>query len=248
MASTAAGRLLTAQQRRQQMAVRARTLQTVLALWPLFDVRRIDQTWPALEPALVALVERGYSESAAVGNAYYHTFRAAEGITGNLPPVAAPALDRVAVATSLRVTGPVEAKRLVGLNRPDVANRTLVMLSGAIGRHVMDGGRNTIIASATAERQTTGRRVGWARVTSGDPCAFCAMLASRGPVYSESTGDFQAHDACGCTVEPMFRDTRSAWPPRSREWRDLYNEATADAESGDLLNAFRRAYEGRRAG
>lgn len=246
MASTAAGRLLTQQHRQRQLAVRARTLQVVLTLWPLFDVRRIDETWSALEPALVALVERGHSESATVAGGYYQAFRSVEGMPGALAiPEVAP-VDRAQVATSLRVTGPVTAKRLTMLNRPDVAGQTLASLSGSIGRHVLDGGRAALIKAAAEESRTTRRRVGWARVTSGEPCAFCAMLASRGPVYSEDTGDFRAHDHCSCTAEPMFRDSQ-AWPGRAREWHQLYNEATRDAESGDLLNAFRRAYEGRRA-
>lgn len=246
MASTVAGRLLTEQQRRQQLGVRARVLQTVLALWPLFDVTRIDESWAAVGPALVALTERGYGESAAVGSAYYRAFRAAEGVTGALPALAAPAANTAAITTSLLVTGPVEAKRLIALNRPDVAARTLASLSGSIGRHVLDGGRHTVMSAAVAEGRATGRRVGWARVTSAEPCAFCAMLASRGPVYSADTARFQAHDACACTAEPVLRGSQE-WPGRAREFRRIYNEATVDAESGDLFNAFRRAYEGRPA-
>lgn len=246
MAATVVGRLLTQQHRQQQLAVRARALQMLIALWPLFDVRRIDETWLAMEPALLAAVERGRAESAALSSAYYRALRAAEGIEGAVEVPALEALNMAQVQTSLRVTGPVVAKQLVEMGRADAASRALVTLSGAMTRHVLQGGRATVLGAAEADTKATGRKVGWARVTSADPCYFCAMLASRGPVYTRESSDFKAHDACACTAEPMWRDSRSSWPPRSREWRDLYNESTRDAPSGELLQAFRRAYEGRK--
>lgn len=44
-------------------------------------------------------------------------------------------------------------------------------------RAAKNAGRETITESAEAN----GRR--WRRVTDGNPCSFCAMLAGRGPVY-----------------------------------------------------------------
>jgi hypothetical protein len=43
-------------------------------------------------------------------------------------------------------------------------------------------------------------------VTSGSACEFCSMLARRGAVYGAESVSFHAHDACGCSAEPVFRD------------------------------------------
>jgi hypothetical protein len=43
------------------------------------------------------------------------------------------------------------------------------------------------------------------RVLGGAGCDFCQMLAGRGEVYSAETADFEAHDHCGCTAEPIYR-------------------------------------------
>lgn len=54
-------------------------------------------------------------------------------------------------------------------------------------RFAKDAGRGTVVASAEAN----GKR--WRRVTDGNPCSFCAMLAGRGPVY-------RTEDAAGLVV------------------------------------------------
>jgi hypothetical protein len=64
------------------------------------------------------------------------------------------------------------------------------------------------------------------------------MLASRGPVYSKKSIDFKTHDGCGCTPEPVF-SRNAAWPAGSREYAEMWQEATAG--EADQLNAFRRA-------
>jgi len=98
------------------------------------------------------------------------------------------------------VTGYVTAERLRSLKHPDPSRVALVRVSGAVARHVLDSARETLLASVRADRRARG----WARVTSAEPCKFCAMLASRGAVYSATSGVFQAHDHCGCTLEPAF--------------------------------------------
>lgn len=109
----------------------------------------------------------------------------------------------------------------------------------------MRGGWDTIEESVRSDR----RALGWQRVTSGDPCAFCAMVASRGPIYKEDTVDFEAHDHCSCEPEPVYSESvfedRSLWPETSRRLRDTWDEVASGAE--DPLNAFRRALEGREA-
>jgi hypothetical protein len=113
------------------------------------------------------------------------------------------AFDEGAVArarTSLQVTGYVTTERLRALKHADPGSVALVRVSGAVTRHVLDGGRETLLASVRGDRRARG----WARVTSAEPCEFCSMLASRGGVYMATSGAFAAHDHCACGVEPVF--------------------------------------------
>lgn len=95
-------------------------------------------------------------------------------------------------------------------NRGDAAVKARVAseLGRRVGRHVVDAGRSAVADSAHngSARFKSGRpaRVGYARVLSGrESCAFCAMLASRGPVYSKDTvvrrrDGRRYHDGCDC--------------------------------------------------
>lgn len=46
---------------------------------------------------------------------------------------------------------------------------------------------------------------GWRRLTHGDTCKFCRMLASRGAVFKRDTARFAAHTDCDCTAQPVFK-------------------------------------------
>ena len=81
--------------------------------------------------------------------------------------------------------------------------KALALLSGAAQRYVRKPGRQTIRLSA----ERSGAR--FARVTDGDACAFCVMLAGRGAVYStrETAGDLDDyHDDCGCEAIAVWSD------------------------------------------
>lgn len=147
-----------------------------------------------------------------------------------------------AARTSLIVTGPVNIKARTGRGEDlDLAERrALVEASGAASRHVLNGGRESLLTVVDADATA----LGWARVTDGDPCYFCAMLASRGPVYkTRAQAAFQPHDHCACTVEPAF-SREAAWPGRGREFQQLWNDLIRGRYSGkDAIRAWRRLYE-----
>lgn len=90
----------------------------------------------------------------------------------------------------------------------------------------LNAGRETIRKSSTS----------WRRVTDGNPCGFCAMLVSRGPVYTSERGagaggDYHTH--CGCTVEP-FEGSFGDWEPTADEQRfiDAYEEVHQGGMTG----------------
>lgn len=251
MARTEEAAALTEQHRLMQLRVRASTLRGFMLLWPLWNGD--SASFARLVQATKPLVRVNHQLSATAAVAYYESFRKAEEITGAATPRLAGPIDVQQLVKSMYVTGEVMTKNALASGQsPQEARQTaLTRVSGAVTRHALAGGRDTIISSVGADKHSEG----WARVTDGDPCAFCAMLAGRGPVYkSEFTADFQAHDHCGCVAEPIYPG--ATWPGRAREFHDLYNQATRDAAasgeldrgtSNDLLNAFRRVYDAHRA-
>ncbi len=119
----------------------------------------------------------------------------------------------------------------------------------AVRQHqtTLDAGRDVVVLSAAAN----DRR--WRRVTDGNPCAFCAMLATRTDYTSPFAAQYvvgrgkttrlgargrrglgvrprgsrslgeKYHDHCGCTVAEVFDD----WEPSyaERQQKALYEEA-----------------------
>lgn len=120
-------------------------------------------------------------------------------------------------------------------------NTALSTTLGTASRIVMDGSRTTITDTIAADPVA----VGWYRLTDGHPCAFCAMLASRGITYkSEKTADFQSHNDCGCTAAPAFSRDQEL-PDVNHEALSVYRDATRGVKSGGQLAAFRQAWDAR---
>lgn len=261
MASTDAGRELTEQHRRQQLAIKAATTAATLELWPLLDPERLDATAPAWVAANERLIAAQDRRSQRTASAYFQTFAAAE--TGRLyEPLATVPLNTERVRETLLITGPVRLKSLMsrGHTLDRAATTTRVLTAGEAAKLALGGHRQMLVDSLNATYADNPPPIGWARVTDGDPCSFCAMLSGRGPVYRSAEtavtgrflnarGDgFRAHPHCGCTAEPVFhRDAE--WPGRSREFHDQWNQAQREARdagelrrgtSNDALNAFRR--------
>jgi hypothetical protein len=157
-----------------------------------------------------------------------------------------------AAQVSLAVTGPVGQKSKAARGKPldRARDESFVDAAGAASRHVLTGGRQSLLTLLDRDPQS----VGWIRVTDGDPCAFCAMLASRGIVFSRGSfkrsnakfdgpGTVKVHDNCACTIEPVY-SKNTQWPGRAREFRKMWDDHIKDNYSGEnAIRAFRRLYE-----
>lgn len=170
-----------------------------------------------------------------------------------------------AVEISLNVTGPIGQKSKIKRGKPlqVVRNESFVEAAGAASRHVLDGGNR----SALRLIEQDARLIGYIRVTDGNPCYFCAMLASRGPVYRTpkraggsnqrgtrnpsgrageaftGAGAWKVHDNCACTVEPVYT-TDTGWPGRGREFQQLWNEHIRNRYSGEeAVRKWRQLYD-----
>ena len=85
----------------------------------------------------------------------------------------------------------------------------------------------------------------WRRVADTNPCAFCAMLVTRGPVYhtrATALGARRYHNHCGCTAEE-YRGDPADWEPTPREQQyvDLYDDSYKPGMSGRETAAAMRA-------
>ncbi len=229
-----------------------RVVSEVLTVWQAVDPLRLAALdWSS--PILAAL-GRLRSESRDLATTYYQTLRRAEAPTGpRLPREAFADEDdrwRERALTSLRVTGTRAIARLVGagLDPARALDQTGPGVAAASVRHTLAAGRSRVERATAADPAARG----WLRVTDGDPCWWCAMLASRGAVYlsreSASTrGGTEAeyHDGCGCQPEPFFH--APVLPDTTREFGALWADSTQGLSGKDARLAFRRAYEARRA-
>lgn len=233
MASTADGRLLTAAHQRTQIAIGARAAEEALLLWPLLDWRDLDGSSPYWTALSTLAVNRRMQQSQAAAATYLDEYRQAEIGKPATVALGAPA----GTATALRIAGLVRVKKLIarGMDPEDAHSAAFTKYAGIVRRQTMMGGRLTIARTTGRDR----RAIGWRRVTDGNPCAFCAMLASRGPVYRDaaSADGLQYHAHCGCSAEPEY----SAWEPTETEqgYIDAYTDARYPARTKSVKAVLR---------
>jgi hypothetical protein len=71
------------------------------------------------------------------------------------------------------------------------------------------------------------------------------MLASRGGVYSERGGRFEAHDGCSCSVEPLWE--RQPDPPEVKALQADWRQATSGLSGREAIAAWRRFWDAKKA-
>lgn len=253
MARTPEGRLLTAAHMRQQLALRASVIRDVVKLFPMWDPRDAA-SYKRFEDTMVMLVQSRATNSAALAARYYDMFKNVDApgpvlTWGESARLAAPPIESE-IRAAVSATARAGTYRALGAGQPyEAAMRNgLVQVSGAVTRHVLNAGRDTILGAVQQESGT----VGWIRVSDGAPCAFCAMLLSRGPVYltfasagnkaAAEDHDFDWHDRCACSAEPFFEG--SQWPEQNQQLREQWDATTGGYSGGDAINAFRRSLSG----
>lgn len=247
MARTEAGNRLTAAYRAQQLANRAGSIRDLTLLWKAVDPTNLRDTIDVFSQAAAILMDRGYDQSAADGANYFTLFRRVEGARGPAPTVAlaarAPLVETRGLLRGSALIGIIAARR-AGMSVQESSDKGLVRVIGTFAKLMLAGGNRTVLGAVQRDRAA----LGWARVTSSDdPCAFCRLLSSRGPVYqSEASADFETHDFCACTAEPVYDGTGL---DQSKEHLQEYRDAQAWARStGNLstdtsnnaLNNYRR--------
>lgn len=255
--------------RRSQIQTSLTAAALVRALWertidPL-NIQESANKWMLLA---VPVILRYREQSATSGSLYYRALRALE-----LPdapqfiPPKAKLMERQFLEKSLWSIGPqkmLDAESKVADGEDPVvqikmaANQAAGIIEASTIRHTQNGGRATVDQARLADPVA----VGYYRETDGDPCFFCAMLASRLGVYKvdsfdqsdprfEGDGKAKVHDQCACHNRPLFaRQDESKFPQSTREAARIWNELPstyrgAPTSGSNAIRAFRSAYANR---
>lgn len=224
-----------------QNEVGAQTASQMLSIWPLIDPANVSGTFADYLDVAYTVIQSGNQQSVELAAAYYAAARETLFGVDSFVPVLAPTISREQIYSSLGATALARIRQ--GLIRSEdwarITDKGASLGAGAGMRLALAGGRETLLQSTRADP----RAVGWQRVTSGNACEFCEMLAERGVVYAEEAADFAAHDNCGCFAQPEFSQEQTAvrdYTPSERfsiqEQRDANNEriraALADRRNG----------------
>lgn len=222
---------LTAQHRRDLARLAATIAGQVNRVAMGADTADVDAWWARTSPQVIRVVAQGHDVAAALARRYLEQHAALEGVRLAAARAGANAQE---ISTSLHVTGPVAFKTNIRISEdPLVARRIMGQaLSGSAQRLTLNGDRATTMRTFTESDQIAG----WRRVGGGS-CAFCSMLLSRGAVYSKDSVEFQAHDRCKCSAEPLYE--REPEPESVRVLQDQWAEATAGRSGVDALKAWR---------
>lgn len=232
------------ERRRQRALLTLALREALLPIVRLLRPRMGDAEWRAVVEAAYPAVYRGRMDHWRLAERVYRAERAR--VLGDGGPVEFPRRnyppDALDAAWRERVK-----PRLDALDEDDDVPELIVEEAVSVAdRHAKDAGRQAEIDAARHDP----RAIGYARRLSGVVnCAFCVMLASRGPVYKSAesalvrhegrgrsavaTGE-PFHDRCDCEVVPVF--DRQNWDGRAEyeRLRKLWDT------HGGTLKDFRR--------
>lgn len=149
-------------------------------------------------------------------------------------------------ARELKTYTPAEEKAVIS-NIKEISTRNV---AAAAVRHAQAGGRQTVFENSKQDRTA----LGWIRATRAKPCAFCAMLASRGIQYrpfredsfEESdlrftgAGNAKVHDECGCAMKAVYFKEDPILK-RNEVFADMWTRWGAGG--GNAAYRFRRGYD-----
>lgn len=201
---------------------------------------RVEETYPVFLRAAELLLDRGRRESHRIARGYYLAEAAARGLPAPAEGLVVATLGPGQAEAALQASGATAARAASakGLPPAEVLRAGQLAVAGSAKRLVLNAGREYLVNASILDPAADG----FARISDGRPCHFCAMLVSRGPVYSRDTANFEAHDKCGCGVRLVYPDDPDGgWSNQARAQESLW-DATGD------LSTFRRATRAARTG
>jgi len=237
VAATAEGRRLTEGHRRAQLAVLAPLMRQFVAEWSS-DNAFSGAAFTAWLSMFAPEISAAYALSAQAAERYYAALRGAERVPGPGVRAIVPPPAPAALVERLVRFGPDVVAGLVasGKSEPEATKVVKQQLVLAVTKEVLAGGRDSISAHMAADTRVRG----WQRVPAAGCCAFCAMVASRGPVFRSrqaAGGGKQWHPGCRCQPEPVW-SRRSKLTPEAQRHAALWDKVRPGS-----FREFRRAYE-----
>lgn len=201
----------------------------LVALWRSLDPSDATATTAALKATLPDLVSSYGVVAASLAADFYEELRVEAEVRVPHATVLAdlPSSERV-LALAGWATGPLFSAT------PD-ADLALSRLAGGLQRQVAGVDRATIADNVDSDRAGAT----FARHASANACAWCAMLASRGPVYrSEATATgARYHDSCHCVAVPSWSGEDYQPAPYVARWDRAYRDAVkATTSSGQPID------------
>lgn len=195
--------------RRAQAALSSRAAADLRKVWPRLLTMSPDRTAEALALVLAEVTDKYGSASAALAAEWFEELRAASGATGSLTAQAAalPSTERLEILARWGV-GPL-------FGATPASATALSLVTGGLSRQVLSVGRETLMQSIATD--PAGPR--YARHASANACAFCAMLATRGPVYASkaSAGTVTGENLGGTDYRKARRLDGTVTPERRAE-------------------------------
>lgn len=222
------------------IAVRKDVIRSLVPLFSTLDEAELNRSFPGYERKAVEVIREGEVKASRLAVQFYAEHRAHEHARGDAPRLPAKLASPEQLRTNLFVTGPVEVKRALaqGASMDEAMKRGQAATSGAGSRIAANAGRYQVEDLALADPSATG----WQRVIqSRHPCAFCAMLASRGAVYKGGRYPPRSkyHYHCSCVVVPLFKGSKKH--QQAQFYAAMWQEATKGKRGKDAVNAFRKA-------
>ena len=95
-----------------------------------------------------------------------------------------------------------------------------------------------MLASVQADPQA----VAWMRVTAANPCAWCAMLASRACLQDGAVRWLPRAQPCRCSAAPVW-SKEDAEALRNNDLYEQWKRVTRGYHKKDALNAWRRYWD-----
>ena len=133
---------------------------------------------------------------------------------------------------------------------PEVVKVIAEKVQAVAERHARMPSREAFTDAVESDEDDDGPEIGWARVLTGaESCGFCAMLASRGPVYKSKKSASDAggvdgksyHDNCDCEVVLVREDQDWVGREEYEALEHLWASSTAGTNGKSALKAFTAA-------
>lgn len=215
------------------------------ALWPELDVQDLNGSLPAFKAAAFALTNRFSMASASLASRDYSRRRIAAGVRSSftVPIAPAPPQEQVDNAVGWATKALWDRALLDSPTSPQAASvldAAQANIEGAVEKMVLDVGRATTVEAVAKDPKARA----WARETKPGCCYFCALMASRGAVYSSAraAGDGNTyHDHCRCTVVPVFGPFEAT--AHARQWAAEYERLKSTLGHSPSLSDWRQHYD-----